>query len=664
VTVFEDSALAYAQQEGFYVFPLKPRDKVPLTTHGLEDATTDAMTIETWWAKWPNANVGVRCGTIVVVDEDRPHALEELAYQLDEVLPRTRVAITGKGRHYYFTQPESFKVRNTASKLAQGIDTRGEGGYVVAPPSIHPNGHAYTWEVECDPAPLPAWLAELLRPQENGRKPLGPVKIAGATTPYGQKALEDEARAVAAAPEGTRNDRLNIAAFSLGQLIAGSELDEWDARNALADAARACGLGVKEAEATIASGINGGLGSPRTAPEGYQPPPPKLRAVPDTTEPLPQPTTPLKVVSLDEFASITEDIADPLIGERGDALLPSNGLLFMYGDGGAGKTTLSVDALAHLAAGASWLETKVERAIKCLLIENEGPRGPFREMLAGKIAKWKGDPFTPNVRVLEEPWSKFTLAAPHFRTAIANEISEHEIDLVIVGPLASLGAKGAGTPDDVSEFNTMIVDLHSLTPRQFALWIVHHENKAGDVSGAWERLPDTLVHVSAQGNGRTRVHWRKVRWSSRMHNTSVVLLWDDGGFTLEEARQRDLADELLDAFHKDDRWRTATEAGGLIAANKDRVREVLTQLVIEGTMSYQIGPEGRTSNAKCWRLSTGSGGLSHPEPVGLFEGHAGRTGSLARATNEPVEPSRTRGTPPSGSGSAEPDQSSDDLEWT
>jgi hypothetical protein len=628
VTVFEDSALAYAQHEGFYVFPLKPRDKVPLTEHGLDDATTDAMTIETWWAKWPNANVGVRCGPIIVVDEDTPDALASLAAELGETLPNTKVARTGKGRHYYFTQPEGAHLRNSAGKLAPGIDTRGEGGYVVAPPSIHPNGTPYVWENNIAPAPLPAWLAELLRPNENGRHPLGPLTVREATTPYGQKALEEETRAVAGAPEGTRNDRLNIAAYSLGQLIAGSELDEWDARNALTDAARACGLSVKEAEQTIKSGINGGLGSPRTAPEGYQPPTPNLRAVPDTPALVAPPVQPVKVVSLDEFVSVTEDIADPLIGERGDALLPSNGLLFMYGDGGAGKTTLSVDALAHLAAGASWLDTKVHRPIRTLLIENEGPRGPFREMLAAKLEKWKGDPFSHHVRILEEPWSKFTLAAAHFRAAIANEITEHQIDLVIVGPLASLGAKGAGTPDDVSEFNTLIVDLHSLTPRQFALWVVHHENKAGDVSGAWERLPDTLVHVSAQGNGRTRVHWRKVRWSSRMHNTSVVLLWDDGGFTLEEARQRDYPAEITVAFKRSAKeWFTARETAALLepSVGPDTIRPVLEQLQKEGKLAFAIGPQGRNVNARCWRLRGDLEPSSHPKSPSLFQGEAGGT---------------------------------------
>ena len=91
-----DSAIAYAQNEGFYVFPLQAQGKIPLTPHGLEDATIDALTIETWWDRWPEANIAIRTGDIVVVDEDRPGALAELAAERGEQIPETRIARTGR----------------------------------------------------------------------------------------------------------------------------------------------------------------------------------------------------------------------------------------------------------------------------------------------------------------------------------------------------------------------------------------------------------------------------------------------------------------------------------------------------------------------------------------------------------------------------------------
>jgi hypothetical protein len=262
------AALEFAQQ-GLYVFPLKPNGKTPLTTHGLDDATTDELTIETWWDRWPTANIGLRTGDLVVVDEDRAGAFTDLAQRLGHELPTTRVVRTHAGRHYYFSA-NGTRIRNSAGKLAPGVDTRGDGGYVVAPPSVHPSGSRYELESDQPLAPLPGWIVELLATRPAERHALAPIRIADATTPYGAAALEREFAALAAAPEGTRNDRLNTAAFALGQLVAGGEVHEHDARRGLEDAAQACGLPTLEADRTIRSGFESGLDEPRAAPERPQ----------------------------------------------------------------------------------------------------------------------------------------------------------------------------------------------------------------------------------------------------------------------------------------------------------------------------------------------------------------------------------------------------------
>ncbi len=338
---------------------------------------------------------------------------------------------------------------------------------------------------------------------------------------------------------------------------------------------------------------------------------------------------PVKIVTLQQFVTTTDDVSDPAIGDVDDMLLPSDGTLLMYGDGGAGKTTLSVDALAHLAAGRDWLGQKIPKPLNVMLIENEGPRGPFRRRLAQKVTGWEHEPFADRVHVLEEPWTRFSLLEGEYRHQLGREITRWETDLVMVGPLASLGAKGTGTPDEVNEFDNLVKDLRENADRTFALWIVHHENKAGDVSGAWERLPDSLIHVSAQGNGKTRVHWRKVRWSSVLHNTSQTLSWSaNTGFAIDEKKDRDYPGEILEAFTADNRWRTAREAAGLISANQDLVRDTMVDLVKTGQMLYEIGPSGRSVNAKCWRLRTDSDAPSHPESLDLFQGAPGGTDSV------------------------------------
>ncbi len=110
---------------------------------------------------------------------------------------------------------------------------------------------------------------------------------------------------------------------------------------------------------------------------------------------------------------------------------------------------------------------------------------------------------------------------------------------MIVGPLTRLGMEGGGTPDDVRAFVRYLEDVQARAGRPVSIVVLHHENRAGQISGAWEGVPDLLVHVQAQGNGHTRVYWQKSRWSSALHGTSTVLAWDaHEGFVVEDKPDR------------------------------------------------------------------------------------------------------------------------------
>lgn len=339
----------------------------------------------------------------------------------------------------------------------------------------------------------------------------------------------------------------------------------------------------------------------------------------------------LRVVTLDTFVDTHEEYADPLIGHPDDTLLPADGTLLMYGDGGAGKTTLTIDALAHLASGTPWLGLTVPQPLRVLLIENEGPRGPFRTRLGAKRAGWEGPPFADNVNVLEEPWTRFTLNDHLCRHALAHEIDRTDADLLMVGPLASLGARGTGTPDDINEFDRLIRDLREQTERRFALWIVHHENKAGDVSGAWERYPDSLVHIQARGNGRTHIQWRKVRWSSTLHGTGMELLWREGhSFELEVKPERDRRAELLEKMSDGD-WRTATTLGIEIDTRRDTVKDILSELEREHLVEHVSPmPGSKAWNSVGWRIRL-SGYLGQAV-------QAGRSDPVSESLVPPVRP--------------------------
>jgi hypothetical protein len=145
-------------------FPCVPRDKRPATARGCLDATTDADTIRAWWRHEPQYNIAIATGRlskVFAIDVDGVDAEGELR-KLEAAhgaLPATVEVITARGRHLYFKMPDK-PLRNSASKIASGIDVRADGGYVLAPPSVHPSGRAYCWSVDCAGAfaEAPSWL--------------------------------------------------------------------------------------------------------------------------------------------------------------------------------------------------------------------------------------------------------------------------------------------------------------------------------------------------------------------------------------------------------------------------------------------------------------------------------------------------------------------------
>jgi hypothetical protein len=293
----------------------------------------------------------------------------------------------------------------------------------------------------------------------------------------------------------------------------------------------------------------------------------------------------LHVVPLDEFTALDEPSAEPLLGDEHDTVLSAGGALVFYGDGGAGKTTLEVDLVFHLAAGLDWLELPIPHPVKVLVIENEGPRGKFRVKLREKLAAWDGPPIDERIHVLEEPWALFTFAADAHREALRELIEEHAFDVVAAGPVQRLGIEGGGTPEEVGAFIRNIELTRAALERPVAVVLAHHENKSGDVSGAWEGVPDTLAHVQARGNGATRLFWQKVRWGSTLHGKAWTLLWQDGeSFEVDdtpELTDDDVAESVLTAVreHGGASWRVVeTPCRG----RGERARVVRDQLLEAG----------------------------------------------------------------------------------
>jgi hypothetical protein len=253
-----------------------------------------------------------------------------------------------------------------------------------------------------------------------------------------------------------------------------------------------------------------------------------------------------------EFMQREFPTAEPLLGQAGEILLAAGSLLMVYGADGSGKT---IDAIAHLASGTDWLGVPVPRPVRICVIENEGPPDLFKQKLARKVESWSGPPFLPNLYFYVQPWGEFSFADPDCRAALAEFCEEHAIDVVTANPTLGLGVSSSGRPDETQQFVDWLTECGLKSTRAF--WLLHHENKAGQISGDWGRHPDTKVSLQHDGNlPRTKLDWAKTRWATLPSETipKVCLLeWvlETQGYNLLELDTAGASDEELEARIRD-----------------------------------------------------------------------------------------------------------------
>jgi Bifunctional DNA primase/polymerase, N-terminal len=312
-----DAALDHARS-GLPVFPCRP-DKTPYPgadkdangdkiekSGGLYKATTDEATITAWWARWPNAMIGLRMGKssgLFAIDPDAPKEsggvdgrielakLEGLHGRLDTLTTNT----PSGGNHKFFNWRNDRLVTNGEGDLkGLGINVRGEGGYVIVPPSVRADGRAYEYERSAQfIADAPEWLFDSISPKAPAivsmvSPPLAPadnqlsisqraitnvVQLRDSNRnerPYSERAQNLECDALAATRKGSRNVALNTAALKLGSLVGPGRLSETEVRTRLFAAATANGLVADRKQAvldTIESGLRAGMKCPRIFPD-------------------------------------------------------------------------------------------------------------------------------------------------------------------------------------------------------------------------------------------------------------------------------------------------------------------------------------------------------------------------------------------------------------
>lgn len=315
-------ALAYAEN-GYAVIPVG-RNKIPLINGWPNKATTDSQQIISWWSQWPDANIGIVCGEksggLIVVDVDIKNGKrgDEALQQFQAMyggFPSTVTCRTGSGgQHLYFKDPDHHpgKYKNGV-EVIPGVDIRTDGGFVVVPPSINAEGHAYTWIhdtglLDEEPADLNESAAQLLTRSH----------------PKKEKA---ERRQVVAVPEGNRNDTL--FRYCCMQVGAGVPRDIAEKSALELNDTFDPPLSTSEVYTIIESAYSRYVPNERTI---YG------------TQEAPINEDDLKMPTLEDYP---EEPVEWLIPEY----LPKGQITLICGTGGTGKTSVWVSLLASLSAG-------------------------------------------------------------------------------------------------------------------------------------------------------------------------------------------------------------------------------------------------------------------------------------------------------------------------
>ena len=353
------AALYYAQQ-GLPVFPCGSH-KRPLTEHGFKDASTDPSQIYKWWDQHPYALIGMPTGEVTgidVLDIDDP---QQFASDCPLDLTENTTVKTRKGFHVWFerdpSQPLSSRVRPVL-----GADTRGDGGYVIVPPSRHADG-AYYFDSSAPLKPMPADLlmrvikqpkSKTLQPDSGGKA----SKLSFCSV-YADKALQSECEMILSANDGEQESTLNAAALKIGSLVAGGELDRATARDELMAAAlrmvdfdTAKPWTAGQLESKIKRGLDHGARNPRSAP------------VSNTSGEIPQAKEKFDKLEFKNEASATLTITSKgLVTQRAsdiepepvewliEGAIPMGMLVVIGGQPGMGKSQIAIKLAAAITTG-------------------------------------------------------------------------------------------------------------------------------------------------------------------------------------------------------------------------------------------------------------------------------------------------------------------------
>ncbi len=516
---------------GFSLFPVHPRDKLPAISWKAFQSERPSPAMVAEWA-----NGGYNCGIVtgaisnlVVLDCDSLEAVEE-AHRLGGNGDTVTVK-TAKGAHFYFCHPGALVPNRTG--LLPGMDLRGDGGFIVAPGSIHPSGGIYEWinhPAWHEIAPMPGWLASHLERKAQPATVI-PASRAVAESAYGLSARDRELTALRNTAQGQRNDRLNQSTFALAQLSAAGGLDSEKTRAMLRAVALEIGLEPDETERTLASGWEAGLREPRI--------PAKV-----STSAAP------RIISAPALAAMNF----PPLRWAIPGLLPE-GLAILAGKPKFGKSFLCIQLGAAIAAGeggALGVEIDAGDVLYCAL--EDSPRRLHARLK--QIYPFGG---LPERLHLATEWPRLGQGAVE---ALDDWCDEHpETRLIILDTWRAIKPQASGRGSAYDEDATAAAPLLEFTKRRsgLAVIVVHHVRKM-DAEDIFDTISGT--------HGLTGIF-----------DTQMVIARHGGSVKLA-AQGRDLEgyEKLLDRDRRTGGWKVMGDA---VAIAKTGERQELLELLAE-----------------------------------------------------------------------------------
>lgn len=584
-TLFRNAALRLAVNQGWPVFPLAARDKVPTAgSRGLHDATTDADRVMAWWSPTfeggvgEDANIGLRTGDgLVVLDidgADGEHTIAMVAARLGE-LPATLEARTGKGRHLYFRADR--RITNSVGKLGPKLDVRGDGGYVVAPPSIHPSGARYAWDNPATAvARLPeAWQAALAAPPE---KPAGSIDIPALPSHVAEGGRNDYLFRVAVKLQhsGLSGTALLAALDAENQARCDPPLSKRDVRGI---AAR---VGEYAPDSSVLAELEAEKADTDEAAEG---------------DPI---AAMLPLQTWGDFRDTAGEEVPCIV----PGLWPEAALGFIAGPPKSRKTWTALTLSIAIAAGRPFLGLPIPDGRPVLYVALEGARASIRHRVGALARGLDVDPDTDELDNLVWAYKPrgINLANPRWAEALRVQAERCGACLVVVDVLR---AAAFIKENDAAEFAALAGNLAPIMGDGRSVALLHHYGKLTETSkertpaermsgsGAMFGALDVGLFLDGKKDGPTTVYY-ECRDMATPPNATYRLTGDgtgaNGGYCYADTCRLELVDpdapgthaDLLDLVKENRSGVKLADACSLMRLDEPALLEMAADLASEG----------------------------------------------------------------------------------